>query len=346
MTRIDKSIGASRDPAASFVIVGENAHSTDDSEHRVSRLAKRTIDRRLRRVARLLPRAAKRPEEDVEYVHDLRVSVRRATAALQMFTLCLPPSRYSQMISQLGRIRSAAGRARDLDVLEERLCQLAVAGGTNPKLAAAIDRIRRSRQKAQKPLLRTYKRTVKQDFKRRIRYLSGRVRWRGHGAEPELRDWAGAALRPALDRFAGRAAADLSDIRALHRMRIAEKRVRYSLEILEGSIGSNTHRAAPVLKELQERLGEINDHDTARALLLRWRDRSKSEGLREVFSYLAAFEKRSCDDAHDQFLEWWTPNRKSDLHEQINAILDAIGDREPPASAGDTKSLSNLTSLR
>ena len=129
-------------------------------------------------------------------------------------------------------------------------------------------------------------------------------------------------------------------------MRIAEKRVRYSLELLEGSTGSTAHRAAPVLKELQERLGEINDHDTARALLLRWRDKSKSQGLREVFCYLAAFEKRSCSNAHDQFLEWWTPNRKSDLHEQINAILDAIGCREPPASAGDTKSLSNLTSLR
>ena len=97
MTRIDKSIRASRDPAASFAIVGENAHPTNDSEHRVSRLAKRTIDRRLRRVARLLPRAAKKPEEDVEYVHDLRVSVRRAAAALQMFAPFLPRSAHSQM---------------------------------------------------------------------------------------------------------------------------------------------------------------------------------------------------------------------------------------------------------
>ena len=346
MTRIDKSICASRDPAASFAIVGENAHPTNDSEHRVSRLAKRTIDRRLRRVARLLPRAAKKPEEDVEYVHDLRVSVRRAAAALQLFAPFLPRSAHSQMISQLRSIRGAAGRARDLDVLEERLSQLAVAGGTSTQLAAAIDRIRRDRLRAQKPLLKVYKRASKQDFKRRIRDLSARVRWRGHGAEPELRDWAGAALRPALDRFAARSSGDLSDLRALHRMRIAEKRVRYSLELLDGSTGSTAHRAAPVLKELQERLGEINDHDTARALLLRWRDKSKSQGLREVFCYLAAFEKRSCSNAHDQFLEWWTPNRKSDLHEQINAILDAIGCREPPASAGDTKSLSNLTSLR
>lgn len=317
-----------------------------DSGRNVTKLAETTIGNRLRQVARLLPRAAKKPEEDVEYVHDLRVSVRRASAALQMFALFLPPTSYSQMISQLRRIRSAAGRARDLDVLEERLCRLAVAGGTSPRLAAAIDRIRRSRQKAQKPLLKVYEKTLKRDFKRRIRDLSGRVRWRGHGPEPGLEEWADAALAPALDRFAARSAGDLSDIRALHRMRIAEKRVRYSLEILEGAAGSSAHRAAPILKELQVRLGEINDHHTARALLLRWRDKSKSEALREIFAYLAAFEKRSCDDTHDRFLEWWTSDRKSTLQEQIDSILVAVGVGAAGVSVERTSTTSKLTSIK
>ena len=316
-----------------------------DTGRNVTGLANRTIGNRLRRVARLLPRAAKKPEEDVEYVHDLRVSVRRATAALQMFALFLPPTGYSQMIAQLRRIRGAAGRARDLDVLEERLCRLAVAGGATPSLVAAIDRIRRSRQKAQKPLLKAYEKTLQRDFKRRIRDLSGRVRWRGHGPEPNLDDWAGAALAPALDRFAARCAGDLSDIRELHRMRIAEKRVRYSLEILEGAAGSTAHRSAPILKELQERLGQINDHQTARALLSRWRDKSKSEDLREVFSYLAAFEKQCCDDAHDRFLEWWTSDRKSTLHAQIDSILAGVGGGQR-ASAEKAGPAFNLTAIK
>ena len=125
MTRTEEPIHPSRNHLNS-------ALAAIDSVPNVTTLAETTVANRLRRVARLLPRAAKKPEEDVEYVHDLRVSVRRATAALQMFAPFLPPTGYSQMIAQLRRIRGAAGRARDLDVLEERLCRLAVAGGATP----------------------------------------------------------------------------------------------------------------------------------------------------------------------------------------------------------------------
>ena len=42
----------------------------------------------------------------------------------------------------------------------------------------------------------------------------------------------------------------------------------------------------------------------------------------EAFAYLAAFQKRSCDGSHQQFLEWWIPDRKYSLH-QIDSILAA-----------------------
>ena len=77
----------------------------------VSRLAERTVEQRLERVVRLFPKAAKHPERDVEYVHGLRVAIRRATAALQMFSSCLPPSEHADVRSQLRRIRRAAGPA-------------------------------------------------------------------------------------------------------------------------------------------------------------------------------------------------------------------------------------------
>ena len=48
--------------------------ATREESQPVSSLAKRVIERRLAKVVRLLPRAAKHPERDVEYVHDLRVA--------------------------------------------------------------------------------------------------------------------------------------------------------------------------------------------------------------------------------------------------------------------------------
>ena len=305
------------------------AAADDPLRQPVSWLARRTVERRLRRVVRLFPKAAKHPERDVEYVHDLRVAVRRATAALQVFSACLPRSPNSDMKSQLRRIRRAAGPARDLDVLEERLARLAASGGATVQLGAAMDQVRRRRRKAGKRLLGEYKRARRRGYKGRVRDLFTRVAWRGEGPEPALIDWAGAELRPSIARFVARSSSNLTDPKALHRMRIAEKRMRYSLELLGGAVGS-ADEVAPVLRELQERLGQISDHDTARGLLLRWRDGSRDDGLREVFSHLAAFEKWQGSYVHDEFLKWWTASRRLELCWQLETVLGELGDSASP----------------
>ena len=306
----------------------DNGQSTAEGHllEPVSSLAERIVGRRLERVVRLFPKAAKHPERDVEYVHGLRVAIRRATAALQMFSSCLPRSEYREVRSQLRRIRRAAGPARDLDVLEERLSRLAIAGGATVQLGSAIDQVRRRRKKAGKPLLRIYKKTRKRDFKGLVRSLPKQVAWRGDGPEPVLIDWAGSELRPSINGFVARSTANLTDPKALHRMRVAEKRMRYSLELLGGAVNSPVDQVAPVLSELQERLGGISDHEAARVLLLRWRDRSKDDGLREVFAHLAAFEKWQGSYVHDEFLKWWTPSRRLELSGQLEDVLREFGE--------------------
>ena len=284
-----------------------------DAAQPVSQLARRTIDRRLRRVTRLLPLAAKEAERDVEYVHDLRVAVRKASAALRIFAPCLPPSSRKELARSLRRIRRAAGPARDLDVIGQRLSRLAGTWGATPQLEAALDRIGRERRRAQKPLLKAHGRARRQGLKSLFRRASKRIGWYGEGPEPEIGVWVDDALRPVLDRFFARASADLTDTAALHAMRIAEKRVRYSLEVVGEVDGASFRRVAPLLRELQDRLGEINDHDAARGLMLRWRGRSKDAELREVFGQLASFERWSGSYAHDQFLAWWDDDRRTDL---------------------------------
>ncbi len=291
----------------------------------VGLIASRAVERRLKRVARLLPLAAKHPERDVEYVHDLRVASRRAAATLGLFEPWLPRAASREMESRLNRIRRAAGPARDLDVIEVRLSRLAAAGGATPQLAVAIDRIRVQRAKAQKPIRSSYRKARKQKWLgRHSRSLLKQVAWRGDGPEPLLSDWAGGALIPALRRFADRSFDDLTDTRALHRMRIAEKRVRYSLEVVGGAPDSPLGNVMPVLVDLQRRLGEINDHHAACSLMLRWRDRSKDEGTREVFAHLAAFERWLGSYSHDKFLEWWTPARRLEFHVQLSSLCNSM----------------------
>ena len=61
------------------------------------------------------------PTHDIEHVHRLRVSTRRAVAALKLYRDWLPPAKFRWVKKRLKKIRRAAGDARDLDVLAERL---------------------------------------------------------------------------------------------------------------------------------------------------------------------------------------------------------------------------------
>ena len=63
---------------------------------------------------------------------------------------------------------------------------------------------------------------------------------------------------------AGRAASQSSDAEALHAFRIATKRLRYTIEILEPEGGEQRLAA---LRKIQEMLGEMNDAVVAAAYL-------------------------------------------------------------------------------
>ena len=78
--------------------------------------ARQVLTERMAVVESLLPLAAHHYLEDVEYVHQLRVGCRRASAALRAFEP-LFSTKPKALKKWLSRIRDAAGPARDIDVL-------------------------------------------------------------------------------------------------------------------------------------------------------------------------------------------------------------------------------------
>jgi CHAD domain-containing protein len=121
-------------------------------EQPVTSAAREAVKLRLQLVAHYLPLAAASAEEDREYVHQLRVATRRATAALKIFSELLPNKQLSWMKKRLRRIRQAAGDARDLDVLIARLEQRIdkAAGDTLPEL---VEELSQRRVSAQPPIV-------------------------------------------------------------------------------------------------------------------------------------------------------------------------------------------------
>src|SRR5687767_3640798 len=94
--------------------------SEDMPAEEAARLA---LHLRVKAVIDLLPRALAGPQDDPEPVHQLRVSTRRAAAALRSFADLLPGKYHKGLARQLRRIRRAAGEARDWDVFRADLAQ-------------------------------------------------------------------------------------------------------------------------------------------------------------------------------------------------------------------------------
>src|SRR5690242_19116005 len=82
----------------------------------VHKAAEHVLEVRLGAVAYHLPLALEQAHEDPEHIHDLRVSTRRAAAALRIFADCLPAKVHKSSKKYLRRLRRSAGQARDADV--------------------------------------------------------------------------------------------------------------------------------------------------------------------------------------------------------------------------------------
>src|SRR5687768_15476954 len=86
------------------------------SDMPVSAAAKLALERRLGAVRERVPDAVFFADDDVEHVHHLRVSTRRAAAALRIFTDALQSRLYEKTRKTLRALRRSAGEARDWDV--------------------------------------------------------------------------------------------------------------------------------------------------------------------------------------------------------------------------------------
>jgi len=287
-----------------------------DSGQPVSLVAREVMSQRIDRVRHYFPRAAKLHAEEIEYVHQLRVWTRRSLAAFDAFDNLLPRRRHKRLRKLLKRIRRAAGAARDLDVLSSRVESLAVQEPPG-EFDTLQELIRYKRKQSQHPLLEVYDRS-RSKLKQHTRNFIRRVRWRCNEPEPSFADVAKSVLRARADEFFSAATADLSDNSRLHQMRILGKNLRYSMELFVGAFEEGFRvKLYPVFTEVQDKLGIINDHATARVRFAEWDE----QGCCRQCAQLALMEQYYADLKAAQFRHWWTRGRADDLRRQFEAAL-------------------------
>lgn len=308
---------------------------TEDPQALVRDVAIRTLRNRLEAVWSELI-AACRDSRDPERIHQLRVATRRTLAAFDAFHALVPVQSREWFEKWLRRIRRAAGNARDLDVLAERLSRqgvhqrhakpsgITVEGEPMPAGAHARRRLMamlsRQRATSRRPVHDVHERLLGGDWpghvERLVDALSKDRRRQTFGSYARRR------FKPLTERFFARADRRLRDADEIHRLRIEGKKLRYSLEIFAtvfpGRVLSKCEKA---LESLQESLGEFTDHSAAADRLKRLAKQDSSSAERLALRALRKLEASQASRARKTFTKWWNPTRRRSLRRRFERTL-------------------------
>jgi CHAD domain-containing protein len=263
--------------------------------------------------------AVERPADDDEAVHQLRVSSRRLTAALQTLKPMFPARQRERLIRKLKAVRRAAGPARDLDVFRERVksCEFPLKRKTRRRV---LKFLKKRRKTAQKPLKKAFHTRAPQKLSRIVDGLLATTSQRA-GAIVEMTPH---LVEAAIARFRADVPAVYECAADLHQLRICDKRLRYTLETLldlqavPDSDGAG--RLLDELKQIQDRLGKINDHAVSQRRLLAWAEETSRESLRNAFQQMAGYESAKADERTAEFFRWWSAERQQSFRRQLDEL--------------------------
>jgi CHAD domain-containing protein len=269
---------------------------------------------------------------DTEFLHDLRVAVRRTRSVLKLAGSILPATvtgRYRPAFKWLGDLTTPT---RDLDVylLGYQAMADRLMAATEPELRPFHDYLTRQRSSAQRQLVRGLR--------------SAQFSQLASGWPDDLRQVARSpARRPSAGRFAARCIGSAhrrvltsgtaidaaSPPQALHDLRKRCKELRYVLEVFTSlQDPADQWRAVNELKALQDCLGEFQDTEVQRAELRAFAARMMADrsapaetllAMGEIAATLAARQRTARTEFAGRFAHFASPRGRA----RIEALTGA-----------------------
>ncbi|MFJ4188725.1 CHAD domain-containing protein [Kitasatospora sp. NPDC089509] len=248
--------------------------------------------------------------DEPDAVHRMRVACRRLRSALRTFRRLLAPGATDTLVADLRWLGAALGRARDREVLAERLAararELPAACGPE-RVAAALEQWGEAEHRRVRPEV-----VAALDSARRRSLTAGLTALL---ADPPLSPRAARAAAPELSRIAAReqhrtadrvhtalAAGPTERDSALHEARKAAKRARYAGETATPAVGAAAERFAERMKAVQEVLGEHQDAVVAAAALA---GQAAEDGEAFAYGVLYAGQLAAAETARGRLPEAW-----------------------------------------
>ncbi len=208
--------------------------------------------------------------DDPEFVHQARVALRRLRSAIKLFAPVLPPEFVAAYGQTWQTLATALGEARNWDVFLTETLPPFLAAFPNDKDGKRLRKI--AQRKAQSARKSVAALLAVDEYPRLLLEFTAAVYTVGETLPIPLTDFAHQQLtrharHARKARKLAKRHAELSPAER-HKMRIAFKKLRYTLEFFAPLLPPGklpTYLAA--LTQLQDELGQINDHITAVGLL-------------------------------------------------------------------------------
>jgi CHAD domain-containing protein len=234
--------------------------------------------------------AGVRQAEDIEFIHRMRVASRRLRSALPLFINCYRKEVRQTWQDDIQAITRALGSARDADVQIDFI-NIYLNGLTDehckPGVRRLLLRLRQKRQKLQVKVTRALDRLEKdrliESMRRQIETVHDKTR-QVYLYSPGLYQLSFNAITVALEQFVFyEAYIDREEcVEELHAMRIAAKRLRYTLELFTSLYPGGLKQYLQIMKQVQDLLGSIHDNDIWEEMLPRFIE-EESMRIREFY---------------------------------------------------------------
>ena len=216
-----------------------------------------------------------RAQLDTEFLHDLRVAVRRTRSALQRFRGVLPEDTTRRFEAEFRWIGELTGPCRDLDVhlleFDEHAARL------DAKARRLLEPLRQllseEREHAQERLVTAFEsdrwKTLLDQWEQWLERGPRKRERMAEGARP-IAEVAAERARELHKRLLtrGRKIDDKTPAQALHDLRKDGKKLRYALELFRDVYPKDSYRSAVrTMKRLQDMLGDFQDFEVQQEAL-------------------------------------------------------------------------------
>ena len=269
---------------------------------------------------------------DTEFLHDLRVAVRRTRSALKLTGDVLPGDMAARFRPEFKWLGDLTTPTRDLDVYLLGYAGMALVAATADELQPFHDHLVRSRAAAHKELARGLRSArfsrLGRDWPHALADADGGTRAAGRNTVGRLAaDRIGRAHRRVLRD--GSAITPTSPPESLHDLRKRCKELRYLLEFFGSLYDPGQHwQAVRELKALQDCLGEFQDmqvqHEEIRVFAAQMMDQRSAPAatllaMGEIAAGLAARQQKARSEFAGRFRDFASPAGQSRIRDLTGA---------------------------